>query len=445
MSDGDRTGGLAVTTTRTTAPDGHVGRAERTVLGNGLRIVALPGPPSAAVALVLDYDVGIRAERPGRSGFAHLFEHLVFQGTKRVSRRAFSHAVESAGGSFNGSTVTDFTSYHVVMPATGLDRAMFLLADQMGGPLLAESALANQIAVVKEEVLTKILNRPLGGFPTFQMPAALFSTFANAHNGFGEFDDLDAATLADAAEFFHTFYAPANAVLCVAGADPDRVFALAERYFAAVPGRPAPPPLRLDEPEPTTPRRVEIRDARSPVDAVGISWRVPDPCDLTAFLPFVLLADLLGEGTAARLHHELVASTGIALQVGCGAGLLGGPLLTRHPSAFTVDALVAPDSATDDVVALVARELDRIAADGCQPGELDRIVAWANLKNLSEIGSPLERAYTGAGHELVHARAELGTELPGLLAGVSDEDVRVAAARLASSPSATVVIAGERT
>ncbi len=418
---------------------------ERATLANGLRVVVLPGPPSSAVGLALHYDVGTRNEVPSRTGFAHLFEHLMFQGTERVGQREFAYAVESAGGSYNGSTASDYTSYHVVMPASGLERGLFLLADQMAGPMLTEQNLANQIDVVKEEVLGKILDVPLGGFPTFEMPGALFSSFPNAHNGFGSFGDLDAATLADAAQFFETHYAPANAVLCIAGAaDRGRAFGLAERHFGPLPARPAPQRPDLDEPRPAAERRVVRTDRRSPVDAVGVGWRVPDPADLAEYLPYVLLADMLGDGPTSRLHRRLVESSGAAIHVGCRTELLGGTFMTRHPSAFVVDALVASGSRPDDVVALIEDELTRIAEEGCSDGELARLIRWGTVKNLSQQGSPLELAFSAAGHEIVHGRAELGSELPWLLEGVSGEDLRVAAASLAARRDATVVIEGSK-
>src|SRR5690606_3163894 len=189
----------------------------RLTLDNGLRVVLAPDRSAPVVGVSVHYDVGFRSEPEGRTGFAHLFEHLMFQGSESLEKLAHFRHVQGSGGSFNGSTHPDYTDYFEVLPSAALERALFLEADRMRAPKLTQENLANQIDVVKEEIRLNVLNRPYGGFPWILLPPVLYDTFPNAHNGYGDFTDLEQATLDDCAAFFDTYYAPANAVLTVAG------------------------------------------------------------------------------------------------------------------------------------------------------------------------------------------------------------------------------------
>src|SRR3954464_4093488 len=215
-----------------TGPGRHHGTVERTRLRNGLRVVLLPESSAPVVGVAVSYDVGIRSEPEGRTGFAHLFEHLMFQGSESLEKLAHFRHVQGAGGTFNGSTHLDYTDYFEALPGNALERALFLEADRMRGPRLTEENLRNQVDVVKEEIRVNVLNRPYGGFPWLRLPPVMFETFANAHDGYGSFGDLDHATVADAEEFFDKYYASGNAVLTVAGDfDVAEATVLIERHF----------------------------------------------------------------------------------------------------------------------------------------------------------------------------------------------------------------------
>src|SRR4051794_32695296 len=190
---------------------------ERFTLDNGLRVVLTPDSSAPVVGVAVVYDVGIRSEPEGRTGFAHLFEHLMFQGSANLEKLAHFRHVQGSGGTFNGSTHFDYTDYFETLPANALDRALFLEADRMRGPRLTEENLRNQVDVVKEEIRVNVLNRPYGGFPWLRLPPVMFDTFPNAHDGYGSFTDLESATVDDAQEFFERYYAGGNAVLSVAG------------------------------------------------------------------------------------------------------------------------------------------------------------------------------------------------------------------------------------
>ena len=195
---------------------------ERFTLDNGLRVVLTPDRSAPVVGVAVVYDVGIRSEPEGRTGFAHLFEHLMFQGSESLEKLAHFRYVQGSGGTFNGSTHFDYTDYFETLPANALERALFLEADRMRGPALTEENLRNQVDVVKEEIRVNVLNRPYGGFPWLKLPPVMFETFPNAHDGYGSFGDLESATVDDAQGFFEKYYAAGNAVLSLCGdLDPD--------------------------------------------------------------------------------------------------------------------------------------------------------------------------------------------------------------------------------
>src|SRR5690606_34087031 len=211
--------------------------------------------------------------------------------------------VQGSGGTFNGSTHFDYTDYFETLPASALERALFLEADRMRAPTLTEANLRNQVDVVKEEIRVNVLNRPYGGFPWLRLPAVMFDTFPNAHDGYGSFEELESATVADAREVFETYYAAGNAVLAVTGdVDVDEARAMVERHFGDVPARPAPPRPDFGEPDLTSERRSSYVDRLAPLPAVAAAWRVPDPInDFQAYLPYVVLAEVLTDGDASRL------------------------------------------------------------------------------------------------------------------------------------------------
>src|SRR5919107_5833346 len=260
---------------RTTSPTVEL---HRETLPNGLRVVLTPDRSAPVVAVGVHVDVGFRSDPEGRTGFAHLFEHLMFQGSESLEKLAHFRYVQGSGGTFNGSTHFDYTDYFETLPANALERALFLEADRMRRPRLTEENLRNQVDVVKEEIRVNVLNRPYGGFPWLKLPPVMFDTFRNAHDGYGSFTDLESATVADAQEFFRRYYACGNAVLAVAGDfDVARATNLIERHFGDVPARPAPARPDFDEPDLTAERREVYTDRLAPLPAVAGGWRGARP------------------------------------------------------------------------------------------------------------------------------------------------------------------------
>jgi zinc protease len=414
-------------------------------LSNGLRVVLAPDRSAPVVGIAVLYDVGIRSEPEGRTGFAHLFEHLMFQGSANLEKLEHFRYVQSSGGMFNGSTHFDYTNYFEALPSNALERGLFLEADRMLSPRITEENLANQIAVVKEEIRVNVLNRPYGGFPWLELPPVLFETFPNAHNGYGGFVDLESATVEDATDFFHRYYAPANAVLAVAGdLDVDQAVDLIEKHFGGIPKRRRPVRPDFGEPPLTSERRAVTTDAHAPIPAVAIGYRVPDPvAQLDDHLAGVLLSEILTEGDASRLQRRLVHRDRAVTDVSAYLGEFGDPFDERDPTAFTITAHYPNPESLERILAAVDQELARLAADGLEPGELDRVRTRTVSVLFREMDAVLSRALEFAKFELIFGRAELISELPDRLTAVTEADVQAAAAALSPERRAVVeLIAG---
>ena len=407
---------------------------------NGLRVVLAPDRSAPVVGVAVVYDVGIRSEPEGRTGFAHLFEHLMFQGSENLEKLAHFRHVQGAGGTFNGSTHLDYTDYFELLPSNALERALFLEADRMRGPRLTEENLRNQVDVVKEEIRVNVLNRPYGGFPWLKLPPVMFDTFPNAHDGYGSFDDLESATVPDAADFFAKYYAAGNAVLSVAGdLDVAQAVKLVERHFGDVPARPAPQRPSFTEPDLTEERRQSYTDRLAPLPAFAAAWRVPDPvADFAAYLPYVVLAEVLTDGDASRLVQRLVLTDRSVTYVAGYVSFMGDAFDVRDPTAFLLQAHLPPGGDVNAVLAATHEETERVAQDGLNAGELARTVARMSTHLFRDADTVLSRALKFAVMQQQRGDAGLVAELPRLLAEVTEQQVRAAAASLAPSRRAVV-------
>jgi zinc protease len=397
---------------------------ERTRLDNGLRVVFAPDRSSQAIFVSVYYDVGFRSEPKGKTGFAHLFEHLMFQGSATLEKGMHDSLVTGNGGILNGSTRNDFTNYFEMMPSNALDLALFLEADRMRAVRLTPENLQNQVDVVKEEILVNVKNQPYGGFPWLYLPMALFTTFPNAHDAYGDFADLDAATLEDAADFFDRYYAPANAVLAIAGdVDPDQATKAIEQYFGSIEARPAPPTVDASESVPSEERRVVHPDPHAPQPAIAVAYRVPDPiAEFDDYVATVLLSSILIEGEASRLYQRLVKNDRIASHVSGDVGLVAGTFEVRGPSMLHLAAWYpgAPDP--DRILHAIDEEVASVA-DGIDPEELDRFRNSYTAEYLGSVDALSQRGMLVAAFEQQRRHAELINEIPSALARVTADDV----------------------
>jgi zinc protease len=414
----------------------------RETLSNGLRVVLSPDQSAPVVAVGVHYDVGFRSEPEGRTGFAHLFEHLMFQGSESLEKLAHFRYVQSSGGSFNGSTHPDYTNYFEVLPSAALERALFLEADRMRAPRITAENLRNQVDVVKEEIRLNVLNRPYGGFPWITLPPVLYDTFPNAHNGYGDFSELEAATVDDCAAFFDAYYAPGNAVITICGDfQVDAAIELVHRHFDDVPGRPVPVRPSFAEPPPDRERRHDQPDPLAPLPALAIGYRLPDPtAGFDGYLAYEMLAAVLSDGDSSRLEQRLVHTDALATDIGARCGLFGAPLDARDPDTFTITAVHPSTVDVNRVIEATDEEIARLAADGPDSDELARITARWAATLFREHDRLVSRTMAIGAFELLHGRAELVTELPVMVAAMDAEQIANAAAALRPDSRAVLIV-----
>jgi zinc protease len=419
---------------------------ERFALDNGLRVVVSPDPSSPVVAVAVYYDVGMRSEPEGRTGFAHLFEHLMFQGSASLGKTEHFTYVQGSGGTLNGSTHVDYTNYYEVLPSNAAELALFLEADRMRSVALTQDNLDNQVAVVQNEIRVNVHNRPYGGFPWLSMPPVLFETFANSHDGYGSFVDLESATLDDARSFFDRYYAPGNAVLAVVGdVTTEQVREWVDRHFADIPARTTPTRPSFAEPALTEERRGVVHDRLAPAPAVALAWRTTDPADFDTYLPYVVLAEVLTDGDAARLQDRLLLRDRTVTSVGGYLGIMGDSYDARDPSPLMIEVHHPDETPVESVVAAIDEEIARLATDGLQDGELERTVARMVARYLRELDPVMGRAQQLSVFEQQRSRAELVNELPELLERVTAESVQLAAATLRPDNRALLELRPETT
>src|ERR1700731_5346499 len=231
-------------------------------LPNGLRVVLSPDHTSPIICVGVYYHIGFRIEPRDRTGFAHLFEHMMFQGSQNLGKMEFVKLVQQNGGILNGSTRFDFTNYFETLPANKLETALWAEADRMGGLAVNEDNLKNQQGVVGNEVKVNVLNSPYGGFPWLDMPQYANTNWYNAHNFYGDLKDIEAANLDDVGLFFKTYYAPNNAALAVVGDfDPEQAKSYIQKYFGAISESKIPPQPDLTEPRQEKEKHATKKDA----------------------------------------------------------------------------------------------------------------------------------------------------------------------------------------
>ncbi|MFN7018356.1 MAG: M16 family metallopeptidase [Fimbriimonadales bacterium] len=362
---------------------------ETYTLPNGLQVILSPHAVAPTVAVLVLYKVGSVNEPRGKTGFAHLFEHMMFQGSENVPREMHFKYVESNGGVLNGFTSYDLTAYFELLPASKLLLGLWLESDRMRSLQVSQENLDNQRAVVKEERRLSVDNQPYAR-ALERLREIAYDNFANQHSIIGTMEDLDNASLADVQAFFRTYYAPNNAILVVAG---DYEGATArewiERYFADIPSQPAPPPVDVSEPD-RQERREVFHDSLASVPAVALCWKIP-PRGTLENDALQIAGDVLADGRASRLYQRLVKQEQIAVSVS------GGAESRPAPSLFRLFVLHHPHVMPDRVEAVLYEEIQKLADEGVSERELERVRAQLLAQRWSDnlyygMQSPLGRA-----------------------------------------------------
>ncbi len=345
---------------------------QQTRLKNGLRVVVSPDHSSPIVVVEVMYNIGFRIEPKGRTGFAHLFEHMMFQGSAHVGKAEHIKIVQQNGGQLNGSTRFDYTNYFEVMPSNTLALALWLEADRMRSLKITPENLKNQQNVVSEEVRVNVLNSPYAGFEWLGLPQRANTNWYNAHNFYGDLAEIDAATIDDVQTFFDTYYTPGNAVLVVVGDTTfDEVVTLAEHYFGDIPPGPRPPRPDVTEPPQTAEKAFEEPDMLARMPAIALGYHVP-PRMSREFFALSLLDPLLVGDESARLYQALIKQRQVATSMYGGLNLLGSNFDVNGPMLYTLRIDYKGERTGKEILAAVDEVIGTIQRDGITAAELDR-------------------------------------------------------------------------
>jgi len=362
-------------------------------LKNGLRVVLSRDTTAPVAGVGVYYHVGFRNEPRDRTGFAHLFEHLMFQGSQNLGKLEFIKLIESNGGVLNGSTRFDFTNYFEVMPSHTLEAILWAEADRMRGLAIDTSNLRNQRDVVENEVKVNVLNQPYGSFPWIDLPMAANENWFNAHNFYGDTKDLEAATLPDAVAFSRRYYAPNNAVLVVVGDfENTQTRTWIERYFAAIPSAQLAAAPDLAEPRQVKEKRASRVDSLANRPALGLAWHVPDRRS-PEWYAFGLIDQILAQGRDSRLYRALVQDKGYTSDVSAGINWgLGNQFNYEGPMLWIVSLFHDKGLPADSLLAVVDREVAALQAQPVDAATLAR----AKIKLRSSLYDIVEQ-FSGLG------------------------------------------------
>jgi predicted Zn-dependent peptidase len=342
------------------------------VLPNGLKVVLSEDHSVPIATIAIHYKIGFRIEPRDRTGFAHLFEHMMFQGSANLPKGEFFRLVQGMGGSLNGSTRFDYTNYYETFPSNALRTILWAEADRMRSLNITEENLTNQKDVVSEEVKVNVLNQPYGGFPWLDLPQYANTNWYNAHNFYGDLEHIRAATLQDVREFFERYYAPNNAVLVVIG-DFDRTTTKRwiEEYFGPIPRRDPPPQVDISEPRQTEERRHVKIGKLEPRPALAIGYHVP-PRWSPEYFAFGLIDEILLQGEDSRLHRDLVQRRGYTDQVFGGINILGNMFDYDGPMLWTAALIHDPHVTDEQIIAAFDEHIERLRTELVHVDELAR-------------------------------------------------------------------------
>ncbi|MBT1689365.1 M16 family metallopeptidase [Dawidia soli] len=319
-------------------------------LDNGLRVVLSEDHHAPTVVVAVYYNIGFRIEPKDRTGFAHLFEHMMFQGSENLGKMEFIKLVQQNGGLLNGSTRFDFTNYFEVMPAHKLETALWAEADRMKGLAITQENLTNQQGVVKNEVKVNVLNQPYGGFPWLDMPQYANENWYNAHNFYGDLKDLDSAKLEDVDKFFKTYYAPNNAVITIVGDfTTEEAKKWVQQYFAPLPAATLPAKPDISEPVQQQEKRHIKEDKLASKPAIAIAYKMPER-NTPEYFAMGLIDQLLVQGNDSKLAQRIVQDKGYTDRVNGGINYLGNMYNYNGPMVWMANLIYDNALPADSII-----------------------------------------------------------------------------------------------
>jgi predicted Zn-dependent peptidase len=364
-------------------------------LPNGLKVVISEDHNAPVVAVAVYYNVGFRVEPKGRTGFAHLFEHMMFQGSANVKKFDHVKFVEANGGNTNGHTDFDYTNYYETLPSNRVEMGLWLESDRMRSLDISEENLKNQQNVVSEEVRVNVLNQPYQFFEWIELWKNAFTNWNNSHNGYGELDEINAATIEDVRNFFKTYYAPNNAVLTIVGdVDVAEVRKMVEKHFASIPSQTAPPKPDLTEPAQIKEKRVSQSDKLANLPALATGYHVPAQ-NSPDFPAMALLVQILQGDDSSRWYQRLIKEKELTLDLTGGLNYFGNEFDYTGPMIMTTRTTYKPGHTADEVL----KEMDAVTAEVVAKGITDKELADAKVRYRSNFYSQLESSF-GKAHLL---------------------------------------------
>jgi predicted Zn-dependent peptidase len=393
-------------------------------LPNGLRVTLSEDHTAPVVTVAVYYKIGFRVEPKDRTGFAHLFEHMMFQGSKNLGKMEFIRLVQSNGGVLNGSTRFDFTNYFETLPSNKLQTALWAEADRMRGLAITDDNLKNQKGVVSNEVKVNVLNQPYGGFPWLTMPQVANTNYYNAHNFYGDLKDIDAATLKDVQDFFNTYYAPNNAALTVVGDfSPAQAKQWVETYFAAIPSHEQPAPVDLTEPRQEKEKKVTQEDKLATRPALAFAYHMPDR-NTPEYYAMGLLDEILLQGDDSLLRQELVQKRALTGRVEGGINLLGNMFNYNGPMLWMAYLFHDANTSEDQILQAVDTVINHVREDGVSAEQLDRARVKLRSDFYDAVDSGFGRADLLASFALFDDRPQRINELEQHFTSVTPELVK---------------------
>ncbi len=361
-------------------------------LPNGLRVVISEDHVAPVVTVAVYYNVGFRVEPKGRTGFAHLFEHMMFQGSANVKKFEHAKYVEANGGSLNGHTDFDYTNYYETLPSNRVEMGLWLESDRMRSLDVSEENLKNQQNVVSEEIRVNVLNQPYQLFEWIDLWENAFQNWNNSHNGYGDLAEVNAATIEDVRTFFKTFYAPNNAVLTIVGdVDVNELKQMVEKHFSGIPAQAAPPKADLTEPAQTKEKRVTQTDKLANIPALATGYHIPAQ-NAPDFPAMALLVQILQGDDSSRWYQRLVKEKEISLDLTGGLNYFGNEFDYSGPMIMTTRTTYKPGHTADEVL----REMDTVVAEVVTKGVTQKELADAKVRFRSNFYNQLETTFPKA-------------------------------------------------
>jgi len=405
---------------------------EQHTLDNGLRVIFSEDHAAPTVSLCVTYDVGSRNELPGHTGFAHLFEHMMFQGSENVGKGEHLILVHVNGGDVNGTTSNDSTIYFERVPANQLDMALFLESDRMRALRINQANLENQRSTVEEERRLRVDNQAYGKTNEVLSDLA-YDNFAYKHSTIGSMTDLDKASLEDVAQFFKTYYAPNNAVLAIVGDfNSTETLAKIKKYFGDIPRQPAPPAVDMTEPAQTAERRTVVDDAFARLPRLDVVYKTI-PANTPDFYALDMLGDILFGGPSSRLYQKLVKEKAVALQV------FGGVDFRRGPALFQAFALLKPGQDAGEVEKLIYEEFERVKTEGVTPAEMRKVLIQDRLQQAESMTGTMSRARSLAQYAVYFHDPDLINTILSKYSEITPTDIQRVARQYLGASQRTVV------